>query len=85
MRKDAGAQETGHPRPRGGEVPHREPVTAPVRIALTTVPSITASGRPVVRSDRRMTALARGRPFRSGFWGTLGIHLRPATSNSPPM
>ena len=60
------------------------PVTAPVRIALTTVPSITASGRPVARSDRRTSAFARGRPFRSGLSGTLGIHFRPATSNSPP-
>ena len=30
------------------------------------------------------SAFARGRPFRSGLSGTLGIHFRPATSNSPP-
>ena len=60
------------------------PVTAPVRIAETTVPSITASGRPVSRLVRSTRALARGRPFRLGLSGTLGIHLSPATSNSPP-
>ena len=45
---------------------------------------MTASGSPVVRSDRRTSAFARGRPCRSGFPGTLGIHFSPATSNSPP-
>ena len=60
------------------------PVTAPVRMAETTVPSITASGSPVSRSDRSTSALARGSPRRAGLSGTLGIHFSPATSNSPP-
>ena len=60
------------------------PVTAPVRIALTTVPSMTASGRPVSRSDSSTSAFARGSPLRAGLAGTLGIHFSPATSKSPP-
>ncbi len=60
------------------------PVTAAVRIALMTVPSMIATGRPVSRLLRRITAFARGSERTVGLDGTLGIHLTPATSNRPP-
>ena len=54
-----------------------------MRIAETTVPSRNATGSPVSGSERRITPMPRGSP-RSGFRGTLGIHLRPAMRVLPP-
>ena len=61
------------PRCRNGAGAHRR----------TTVPSMIASGRPVVRAVSTMSPIPRGSP-REGLSGTDGIHFRPATSRSPP-
>ena len=54
--------------------------TAPVRSAVTAGASSSASGRPVVASDRQTTPLTVGRP-RSGLPGNEVIHF---SSAKPP-
>ena len=61
------------------------PVTAPVRIAETDVPSITASGSPVAGSVSRTSTLAHRRAVAGGVVGDARDPLQaPTTSNSPP-
>ena len=51
------------------------PVTAPVRIALMSVPSMMAMGTSVSGSFSAITAEPRGRPYLNGFCGPLPIPL----------
>ena len=59
------------------------PDAAPVRIALTSVPSMMQAGIRVSGSTMVITALARGNPYFAGLCGRLGIHLMPAVSTGP--
>jgi hypothetical protein len=53
-----------------------------VRIALTRVPSIIATGKPFSGEFRMMIALARGKPCRR-FAGKLAIHFMPTAGLLP--
>ena len=59
-------------------------VTAAVRAALISAPSMTATGWWVSTSFSTISALARSTPARLGLSCLEPIHLSPATGAGPP-